>query len=257
MFAPYALAHAGETPEVEVEAIYDNYEAKESKQHEQKQAEKAKQIKQKTEVNTLSDLVELSPFKDIAVIQKRYMPKTNRFEFSSTIGTSVNNAFYTNWGFVGKLGYYWNEQWGLEAMYYWLNSSQRDITNKLHDKQGVETRSLVVPENFLGLAVKWVPIYGKVAWFNKRIIPFDLFFAAGGGLSKTGLNESEPTVHLSAGQLFYVSKSWGVRWDIAINSYNAKILKSNGTSLVETSKYQTDLFMAIGAVFYFPEASYR
>ena len=264
-FSPLTFAQEdtskNEDPNIELEALYDQFDKEEDTKAQVEQEEKQKQRAtiSKDEIGTLAELKILSPFEDIAVIQRRFMPKTKRFEFSGALGNSLNNAFFNNWGIIGRATYYLTEKHGLEFQFFWLNSNERDVTESLRNDQKVQTRSLVVPENYKGLSYKYVPVYGKIALFNKRIIPFDLYVAAGGGLTNTGLEEEEATLYLGTGQQFYLTKSLAFRWDFALNMYQADILedKTGTNSLSKGTKAQTDLFLAIGASFYWPGATYR
>lgn len=244
---------------IELEALYDEFDKEEEQkaETEQNQKQKERATIQKDELGTLAELKILSPFEDVAVIQRRFMPKTRRFEFSGALSNSLNNAFFNNWGIVGRAAYYLNEHHGFEFQFFWLNSSEREITEGLRNDQQVQTRSLVVPENYKGLSYKYVPIYGKIALFNRTIIPFDLYFAAGGGLTATGLEEEEPTINLGTGQQFYITKSIAFRWDFALNSYQADIYQFVNNVESKSTKLQTDLFIAFGASFYWPGATYR
>lgn len=258
-FAQTSESDTSTEPSVELEALYDEQDKQEEKNSEIEQETKKKEREtlDKSEEGTLAELKILAPFENIAIIQKRFMPKTNRFEFSAALGNSLNNAFFNNWGLVTRAAYYLTEYHGIEFQYFWLNSNEREITESLRDKQSVQTRSLVVPESYMGLSYKWLPIYGKVALFNKRIVPFDLYFFAGGGLSKTALNEQEVTIQLGTGQKFYLTKTTAFRWDFALNTYQAKLLQTTGSALQEETKTQIDLFITVGMSFYWPGATYR
>ncbi|MCB9026191.1 MAG: outer membrane beta-barrel domain-containing protein [Bdellovibrionaceae bacterium] len=250
---------SGDDANIELEALYDEFDKEEDKKAEDEQVKKQKEREtvQKSEMGTLAELKVLSPFDDIAVIQRRYMPKTNRFEFSAALGNSLNNAFFNNWGAIGRVAYYLTEKHGLEFQFFWLNSNERAITESLRNDQSVQTRSLVVPENYKGISYKYVPVYGKIALFNKRIIPFDLYFSVGGGLTNTGLEEEESTINLGTGQQFYITKAMALRWDFALNVYTADIYEDNNGTLKKSTKAQTDLFIALGVSYYWPGATYR
>jgi len=45
-------------------------------------------------MRAVTDLADLEPLKDIAVIQKRYLPKTGRFEFFIAGTTILNDVFF-------------------------------------------------------------------------------------------------------------------------------------------------------------------
>ena len=80
-----------------------------------------------------------------------------------------------------------------------------------------------------------------------------MYFA--GGLGQTGLQGAETSsavgFHVGTGQIFAMSKSVGLRWDLSFNFFNA-VAKSSGAQ----SQFNTAL-LTIGASFFFPEAKYR
>lgn len=205
------------------------------------------------DIKDLSDLVKLSPFEDVAVIQKRYLPKTKRFELSAGLSGVLNDAFFLSVGGVGRMGYYFQERFGVEFNAWILGTSEKQITSDLRGKRGVYTQSLITPESFYGLDFKWIPVYGKMARNNKTITPFDLYFSVGGGLTGTNQGGSEPTLHLGTGQVFALSKSHAFRWDFSWNFFAAE---SPLAARKETSIYN-NLFLTVGMSWFFPEAAYR
>lgn len=242
-----------------LEDLYDKYENEENKLLEKQRSEEKKsenaieEPPADIEVNKLSELSMLSPFENIAVIQKRFLPKTMRLEMSGNGLISTNSAYFNNIGIGARLGFYFDEKYGLEAGYQVVTSSQRPITEGLVDNQRIKTSALVEPESYYGLAFKWAPVYGKIAWFQEKIIPFDLYFTPGFGFSKTTHGGSEPTFTLGLGQLFALTKSVGVRWDFYWNNYKAKITVDG----VSQTQNHNDLFLGIGLSYFIPEATYR
>ncbi|NQY99593.1 MAG: outer membrane beta-barrel domain-containing protein [Bdellovibrionales bacterium] len=251
---PAALAQFDDAQEKkessEVENLYDTFDKQEARRT------RGKRIKQKEipEPSRLADLATLEPFSDIAVIQRRFLPKTGRFEFSGSLMASVNNPFFSNLGFGARIAYYFNEKHGVVGQYYFLSNSERDVTSNLEQERGIETKSLTTPKNYAGLAYKWTPLYGKMTWLNRDIVPFDLFFTLGGGTTKTDLGNQEPTIHIGTGQVFAISKGMAVRWDLSWNFYQAEALDDNDETITNS---QDDLFLMIGMSFFFPEATYR
>ncbi len=236
--------------ETEVESLYDKYDKEETRRA---APQKRRQLNP-NKLGTLSELATLEPFNDIAVIQRKFLPKTGRFEFAGMAMGSVNNPFFSNLGLGLRASYFLNEKHGIELQYYFLSNSERSVTKSLRDNQSVETKSLTTPKNYMGAAYKWNPIYGKMTWLNRTIVPFDLFFTIGGGLTKTDLGESEPTIHIGTGQVFALTKAMAFRWDISWNFYQAEAIESNGDTITNN---QDDLFLMLGMSFYFPEAKYR
>lgn len=213
-----------------------------------------KEEKKMPAVKNLSDLARLSEFSDVAVIQKRFLPKTGRFELSLSGLTNLNNPFFTNFGAGARIGYYFREKYGVELLFDFLTTGERQVTKDLQKDRGIDTDNLVTSEGFIGAAFKWNPIYGKMTWLNRHIVPFDLNFSVGGGLTKTNEGGNEPTLHLSTSQVFALSKMSAVRWDVTWNMFQANTTNARGE---KDKLFQSDILIGLGMSFYFPEATYR
>ncbi len=197
-----------------------------------------------------STLGQLAPFSEVSVIQKRFLPKTGRFIASLQGAVVTNNAFFNSYGGTARLGYYLTETWGLDIDYTGFTTSARDITRELEDEVNVTTTSLVFVNNVVGLNLVMVPIYGKMSWFNNSIVPFDLYFSAGYGASNTSAGSNLPTLHLRTGQVFAVTKSFALRWDFSFDVFTTKDEQEKSTA-------NNNLYMTLGASFFFPGAKYR
>lgn len=233
----------------ELEALYDRFESEEDATI-SPPSRPTSEAKQPKDIGSISDLV--APFEDIAVIQRRFLPRSQRFEMSALGLVTTNNQFFNNFGLGLKGTYYFHEKYGVEASYLFLTSAEKDVTKGLKD-QSIQTQSLVEPEGYMGVAFKWSPVYGKIAWFQEKIIPFDIYFTPGLGLTKTALGESEPTISIGAGQSFAISKSSAIRWDLNWNFYQATV-RIGGS---EETRAQNDMILMIGYSYYIPEATYR
>lgn len=206
----------------------------------------------KTEVNSsgnFSELGGLAPFTEVSVIQKKYMPKTGRFQLFGGFSLTTNDPFYNTTGFALKGSYFLTETWGLELSYFSMSSSEAKATKELLEIQNIGTDSLAYTKSYLGIAVLYVPIYGKMTWFNNKIIPFDFYFGLGTGNTKTQAKDSTSTLHFSTGQIFAINKSFALRWDFSWNFFSAKAVNEEGTI--------NNLFLSLGASYFFPEAKYR
>ena len=218
-----------------------------------KQAPTAQTKQGEVEMKDVSDLASLSEFKDIAVIQKRFLPKTGRFEGFGGLGGILNDKFFNSIGANVRLAYYFNERWAVEGLGMFFATGERTVTADLREKRGVVTTNFVSPKSFYGIDVKWTPVYGKVSFVNRKITPFDLYFSAGGGMTSTNQGRSEPTFHVGTGQIFALSKSAAFRWDFSWNFYNA----SSGVAGAKQNSLYNNLMITLGASFFFPEATYR
>jgi outer membrane beta-barrel protein len=236
----------------EVEALYDKEDSK-PKPKAAKKVEEAGAQKKIPEAQSLSDLAKLAPFSDVAVIQRRFLPKSKRFEATVGAFTNLNNPFFSSYGLEIKAAYYLTEKWGIEGIGDYATTSSRQVTDDLA-KLGITTSNLVTSRSFLGGALKWNPIYGKITLLNKSIVPFDINFDVGGGMTGTTDGQSAPTLHLGTSQVFAYSKSTAFRWDFSWNYFQANATDDNGK---KSKISQSDIYLGIGISFYFPEASYR
>ena len=214
----------------------------------------------------ISDLKSLETFKDIAIIQKRYLPKTGRFEFYAAGGTNLNDAFFFGNGISFRLGYNFREKWAIEAMYSYIQNSPRAVTNELL-QLGVTTEGSLSTDNYMGIDLKWTPIYGKYAYLNEKIIPFDLYFTLGAGkTSPKFVSSSEEnsttlstvnspyTLRFGTGQIFAINKWMAFRWDLANHFIYSEVNKDGEEA---KDQWNNNLFLSIGLSFFFPEAKYR
>ena len=201
-------------------------------------------------MSNFSGLGGLAPFKEVSVIQKRFMPKTGRFQLFGGATLVTNNPFFNTIGGALKGSYFFSETWGVELNYMALTTSEREATKELREVNGVATESLTYPKQYVGADVMFVPIYGKMSWFNNRIVPYDLYFSAGYGTTLTKDDQNAGTLHLATGQIFAITKGTAFRWDFSWNFFNATTENNESNSF-------NNLFLTVGMSWFFPEASYR
>lgn len=257
---PTAAFAQGDELELELDDIETYLEDDEEKRESPARNRSAPQSRKERadRIKSLSDLANLAPFSDVAVIQKRFLYKTERFEGFFGGAGLMNEAFFNNLGGVLKLGYYLSEKWGVEGSLFFLSSSERQVTKSLAER-GIITESLVTPKGYYGVDLKWVPIYGKMAFFNNRIVPFDLYFTAGAGLTQTnqdGANASAATVKIGTGQIFAIRKWMVFRWDFSWHFFQPQSPAEEGEAS-NSSGTVNNLFLLAGLSFFFPESKYR
>lgn len=199
----------------------------------------------------LSGLANLAPFGDIAVIQKKFLPKSGRLEFFPGFGIVMNDAFFLNVGLNLRLAYFFTETMGLELAAHMVGTSEKQVTKDLANNAGVLTRTLVSPQGYYGAAFRWTPVYGKMGFLDKSIVPYDLYFLVGGGMTKTNQDSNETTFHFGTGQTFALTKWMAARWELSWYNYKAATKTGQGGGNF------TNLWATIGVSFFFPEAKYR
>ena len=238
----------------DVESLYDKEETKVDNASKPPPSSSAPKSSPKSPTS-LSDLADLAPFTDVAVIQKRFLPKTKRFEFAASAIENLNNPFFNALGVAARIAYYIRERYAVELIGAFASTSSRQVTDDLLHNRQISTDNVVTSKGFYALAFKWNPVYGKITLLNKSIVPFDLNFNVGLGITPLQNNSSAPTLHLGTSQVFAWTKSMAFRWDIIWNMYQASITDP-GTGAKGTLN-QNDLFLGVGMSFYFPGVKYR
>ena len=202
-----------------------------------------------------SQIRKLENYRDIAVITRRFLPKTDRFEASFGTGMLVNDAFFDDIDMSGRLGFHFSEQYSAELSLFKVIPSARDVISGLQN-HGVQTSSLVTPLMYFGADLKWCPIYGKMAFLNRKIIHFDHYFTVGGGSTVTNAATSAPTLQFGTGEIFALNKNWAFRWDLDWMSYSVATnsITGAGGSINQTIN---NIYVTLGFSFFFPGATYR
>lgn len=267
-FTSISFAQEGSSKEGSIDEIEGLF-SEDADEYDRKDERVTKKVEKKSSgksVKKFSDLKKLETFSDIAVIQRRYLPKTGRFEFYLAGGTNLNDAFFVGNGLNLRLGYYFSEKWGTELVYSYIQNENRDVTNELLNR-GVNTEGMVSTNSFYGIDLKWTPIYGKYAYFNEKIIPFDLYFSLGVGMTEPNVGNSAagstvsvdnaPTVRFGSGQIFAITKWMAFRWDLSWHFFNANSTITTTTSSSSSEDLNNNLFLNLGLSFFFPEAKYR
>lgn len=235
--------------EGDTEKLYGEAEAQRQRKAEADAAAEAAKAPAKAQLSNLGGLAE---FKDIAVINKRYLPKTGRVELSPSFGLILNDAFFNDFAFSGRAAFYFTEKYGLEVTGIGLSTQNKGVTDGLAQERNVNTESLATPKSYYGAAFKWAPVYGKMGFLNKSIVPFDTYFLVGGGITQTNQGTSPPTLHLGTGQIYAIRKWMAARWDFTWLGYNSET-KVAGRS----GGFFSNLYITIGVSFFIPEAKYR
>lgn len=178
-----------------------------------------------------SQVKEATPYNDIAIIQKSYMPKTNRLQVNGGLVMVPNDLFFDTFGADLKLGYHFNETWGVEAEGTFLTSSKSRVTKDMLSKQGVTVKNQITAKNFMGANVYYNSIYGKTALWDRKIIPFEVYFTGGMGMVDTTVTKGAVGFKAGIGELFTIDKNRAARLELSMIFYSAKDLAGNTQSV--------------------------
>lgn len=220
----------------------------------------------KMKIKSVSDLRHLAPFEDIAVIQKRFLPKTFRGEAGLSLLSILNNKFFYQAGGAFRLGYFIREKHGLGLQGYAIYNWEKLISSRLRENQGIIAFHYIAPRFFAGAYYKWVPVYGKFSFMNRKIQYFDIFFDFGGGVkyivnalpknvsarrNVKPVRPWAPAGRFSTGQVFALSKNFGATWEFTWYFYFYELSDRKGLN------WRHDLSVSIGFNYYFPGVSER
>lgn len=221
-------------------------------------AEEVVEEKRDEKVENLTDLNKLAPFSEVSVIQKKYLAKTERFQLFAGLGMTTNSPWFLNLGTKVAFAYHLTESFGIELTGTFLSNSEREVAKEIREHNNLEPEKFVNTKSYIGADLMWVPFYGKISYLNDRIVPFDMYFALGGGTSNTNSQEGNvPTFHVGTGQIFALSKSMAFRWDYSWTIYQATPVAGTTAGAAPSKNSYNDLILTAGLSFFFPEANYR
>ena len=229
-------------------------------------------------IKSVSDLQALTPYESVAVIQKRYLPKTFRGEFNFSVATVINHTFSYFGGLSAKAGFFFREDHGLGLEFFGpFFPFAKPVKNEMILEQNIIPYTISTPQFYGGAYYKWSPVFGKFSVLNKKIIYFDMYLTLGGGVGRfveditedyignllqkgkkfdSGIRLLKPYFfagNLAVGQVFALSQDWAVQWELkwlyAVIQY-----EQDGQGQTEVP---VNIGFSIGMNYYFPGAGYR
>jgi outer membrane beta-barrel protein len=206
------------------------------------------------EITNISDLRTLESFSEMAIIHPRFQPKGKRFQVHFGGATLLNDPWFNQFGASFKAAYHFSDLFGLELATDFYSGSESNASRDLFESLSVSASSFVRPQSYSGLHIYLSPIYGKMSLFNKRIVPYDVYFTLGAGSTtlEQAKEKQADTFHLGAGQIFAFSRNAAFRWDIRVNAFSAQGYQSSAKK-IETQ----NVIMTLGFSYFLPEVSSR
>jgi len=233
--------------------VAENSEVEDSSQAETAKSVQTQSQSQKNlpEVKSLEDLNRLADFKQVSVIQRRFLPRTERLQLFVSPTLTLNDPWFNVYGGTLRAAYNFREAWGIEVGYAFLSTSKSEALRELDKENNTIGKNIVNTKSYYSVDVNWTPIYGKMTWLDQQILYYDTYFSGGFGGTEIQDGSSQPTIHLGVGQIFSMSKKMAFRWDLSWNFFEAKQIDqtSNGSF--------NNVFLSAGFSFFFPEATYR
>lgn len=213
---------------------------------------------QQSKVKSIAELNQLSPFTDVSMIQRKFLPKTERFQVFGGLSLSTNSPWFFSAGGKLNLSYNFAERYGVEFSALYLSSFEKESAKEIRDNNSLQPERFILGKSNLSLDFVWSPIYGKITTLDQKIVPFDMYFSFGGGMMGTNSTEKNvPAAHLATGQIFALSKGMAFRWDYSWYFYKATPEADSIVTTAPTANTYNDLILTAGISFFFPEVNYR
>jgi len=140
----------------------------------------------------VQSLTEKDYFRTIKVVQKKPVSKARRVEISPFFAYLPNDDFVRGYIPGADIGFHFNEGLALEATVGYGLHSNKQLLGDIR-KMGVQP-AVLDRMGFMGsVGFNWSPLYGKIAYLERRIFAYDLFFATGFGVTNTELEITTST----------------------------------------------------------------
>jgi len=141
---------------------------------------------------TPQPLTEANYFKTIKVIQKRPVTKARRLELCPFFSYLPNDDFVRGYVPGVHVAYHMNEGVALEGTAAYGLHSNKQLLKQIR-QNGVEPAVLDRMQFLASGGLNWAPIYGKLAYLERRILTYDLFLTTGFGVTSTDLEITTST----------------------------------------------------------------
>ena len=186
-------------------------------------------------------------------VQREFMPKTHRYEFSLGGALATSTSFFKTYGINGRLSYYFTETLGLELQTTFLSSQTSQEVKDLaanRNNNGEIVTNLVSPRRYIGLDGYFSQVYGKAALESQKIFPFELYENIGIGSMAVSGGRSSTALHLGIGEVFSSSRSAAWRADLSAYLYNTLDVNGNNS-------FTNTVLLTFGYGWFKPSVTYR
>lgn len=221
----------------------------------------------KVDLKKLEDKYWSAKDEDYAVIQNRTFSKSGKFYGALNVGSLMNDPFAKSMVYGGNLGYYFNEDFGIEATYILNNSKASDSVNEFQSTAANTRPNYNLPGSSMSLGLTYTPFYAKMAFMNMAIMYFDMGFTASFGVSEydqvvqardsfgvailgqdAKVRQTAPHFEIGVMQQLFLSKNFALRVDFKNSFYNEKVTPYyvGSSSQGETTKIKNNTYIMFG-----------
>jgi outer membrane beta-barrel protein len=171
------------------------------------------------------------PNKDeLEVVQNRRFEKAGRFELAAQYGIYQGEDFKNSRAVGVAASYNISNRWFVEGSYLNISSSDNDFVGSLRQRFNFRPDFNYERSQAL-LQVGWVPIYAKFSLLGEKISHFELYLAAGGGVTKTVANRF--TGAFTVGNKFFITDHLLFRLEWRMTRYTDRIETTQGSTSID------------------------
>ena len=188
-------------------------------------------------------------FRDMGVVQKRAMPKGERWLVSTYASFDFSDGPYSNYSFHVNPGYAVSDFVEIYLNFVPFHIvSPRSIVDKLQTQISPPVTVIEAkPKMQFGAEVLWAPLYGKDSMGISRIIRSDTFVKFGASMISFEGGDSGMSFNLGVWKTFFFSKNTGFRFCVDWG-YMQQII--NFGAAVPTKSFASMLLTEFGLTFY-------
>jgi outer membrane beta-barrel protein len=204
----------------------------------------------------------LDPDKKIYVLQNRKFRKAHAADIYIMGGMGLGETYRKAYQYQPRLGYWFNEDFGIEGFYTGRFNSNNNAYTALAQEIAVgggSTPLIREVSSQMGVLLNWAPWYAKINVFN-TILYFDWYFSLGLGSMGTDIgpktkadnpslwkSENLFAVYLGTGHIFHLSEKFMARLDFLGHFYSAKIYGGLAGAPADSSIFSNfDMNLGIG-----------
>lgn len=191
----------------------------------------------KVDLKKLEDKYWSAKDDEYGVIQNRTFSKSGRYFGAVGYGTLINDPFAKGKAMSAYLGWYFNEDFGLELSYLNYNSSKNDNVSAFQNLTSGASPAYNLVKDSKTLNLIYTPFYAKMAFMNKAVLYFDMGFTLGVGQTSYEIQkqvsatpwaddpEMKSAVHYEIGvmQQMFINRYIALRLDIKNSFYTQEM----------------------------------
>ena len=182
-------------------------------------------------------------------VPRKPLLKRHRFEITPFASLSLNDPYFEHFALSGTAVFYPHDSFGIGigADYFYTHVQTRNVEEV---RQGLTSVLPTFDQPVLlgHVDLYWLPIYGKVSFFDSSIIQFDLYGSAGLGFETAFGSRTPAEVNIAIGQ-HYVLEEWlALRFEVRDHFFVDQQLAN---SLPQSSIQSYVMFLA-GLSFFIP-----